>query len=133
MFDRAYGGDCVVTQMSYTRPLCFLSLHSYTNSPRANDLYFEFADGETRSIFVDPADGMPKTAADDLLLWSDDLGCGELVLRASSVFLREKMEPEDLDRLNCCYAFCADKTLFCSDPLVSFPMLAEEYALRQAA
>ena len=132
VFDRAYGGDCVVAQMSYTRPLSFLSLHSYTNSPRANDLYYELSNGEVRSIYVDPRDGMPKTAGDDLLLWSDDLGCGELVLRSAAVFIGENWEQEDLDRLGCFYAFCEDRTLYCSDPLVDFPMMAEDYVLRQA-
>ena len=132
VFDRACGGDCVAAQMRYTRPLCFLSLHSYTNSPRANDLYFEFSDGQVRSIYVDPADGMPKTAADDLLLWSDTLGCGELALRAGAVFIGTELTQEALDRLDCHYAFSEEKTLFCSDPEVSFPLLAEGYALRQA-
>ncbi len=132
VFDRACGGDCVVAQMCYTRPLCFLALHSYTNSPRANDLYYELSDGQVRSIYVDPADGMPKTAGDDLLLWSDTLGCGELALRAGAAFVGADLTQEVLDRLGCHYVFCEEKTLFCSDPEVSFPLLAEGYALHQA-
>ena len=132
VFDRTYGGDCVAAQMRYTRPLCFLPLHSYTNSPRSNDLYYELSDGEVRSVFVDPEDGMPKTAGDDLLLWSDTLGCGELALRAGAVFVGGELSPEALDRLGCHYAFCEGKTLFCSDPQVDFSMLAEEYELQQA-
>ncbi len=132
VFDRAYGGDCVVAQMRYDRPLCFLPLHSYTNSPRRNDLYYELSDGEVRSVFVDPADGMPKTAGDDLLLWSDTLRCGELALRGGSVFVGGKLTPEALDRLGCHFAFCEEKTLFCSDAQVDIPLLAEEYELQQA-
>ena len=132
VFDRPYGGDGVAAQMSYSRPLSFLSLHSYTAAPRGNDLYFEMSDGSVRSIFVDAADGMPKTALDDLLIWSDTRGCGELVLAANRVFTADSLDRELLEGQVWFYAFCLEKTLYCSDPAVRFPSLAEGYRLEQA-
>ena len=132
VLDRAYGGNCVAAQMTYSRPISFLSLHSYTTAPARNDLYYELADGQVRSIYVDPADGMPKTAMDDLLLWSDKLGCGDLVLRGQRVFVRDRLEPGVIQTLDCFYAYCEEGVLFCSDPAVDFPVLAEGYTLQRA-
>lgn len=131
VFDKARGESCLVAHMRYNRPLSFVSLHSYTASPVGNDLYFELANGEIRSIFVDPADGMPKTAMDDLLLWSSERGCTDLVLMSFPVFVADSFDPAALEQMDCCYAYCSGKTLICNDPLVTFPLLAEGYSLKR--
>lgn len=131
VFDRPYTGDAVVAQLRYARPIRFLSLHSYTPHPTRNDLYYELSDGQVRSIFVDAADGMPKTALDDLLVWSDTRSCGELVLAANRVFTADRLDRALLEGESWYYAYCLDRTLFCNDPAVSFASLAEEYRLAQ--
>ena len=127
VFDRALGEDCLAAQLQYSRPLSFVSLRSYTTTPMGNDLYFEMADGQVRSIYVDPADGMPKTAMDDLLLWSQERGCADLVLMGSPIFTADSFAPERLEQLDCFYAYCSEKTLICSDPMMEISALAEGY------
>ncbi len=133
VFDRACPGDGVVAQMCYDRPICFLSLHSYTRDPVGNDFYYEMADGEVRSIYVDPSDGLPRTALDDLLVWSSELSCGELALGAGGIFSQESFDPESLESLGCSYLYCSGRLLICNDPTVRIPLVAEGYRLQQAA
>lgn len=133
VFDRAFSGDYFIAQLSYDRPLSFVSLHSYARKPARNDLYYEYADGATRAIYLDPADGLPRTAIDDLLLWSDTRSCGELALLAERAFVTASFDTALAGRADLYCAFCEDRTLRCSDPAVVVQKLAEGYGLEQAA
>ena len=84
-----------------------------------------------RSIFVDPSDGVPKTSEDDLLLWSEELGCGAIVLRACPVFIADSFDPSTLSAPLYC-AYCVGKEIICTDPDAVFAAVAEGYELRKA-
>ena len=89
---------------------------------------FEMENGDVRSIFVDPADGMPKTSADDLLLWSEELGCGALALRACPVFIADTFDTSSLSA-PVSFAYCDGSRVVCSDPDAVFTAVAEGYVL----
>lgn len=117
----------LVAEMEYAKPLSFVSMHSRSIHPGDRDWYYEFESGEVRAIYLDPADGMPKTAIDDLLLWSGKLGCGALVLRACEAYLTDAFDPAALDVPELFCAYCEQNKLYCSDPDVQFPELLDGY------
>ena len=121
-------GVMAAAAMQYDSPRSFMDLHSYALQPAIGDWYYETDGGEVRSIFVDPADGMPKTAADDLLLWSGELGCGALALRACPVFIADAFDTSSLSA-PVSYAYCDGNRIICNDPDAVFAAVAEGYVL----
>ena len=124
-------GAAAVAEIRYDGPRSFIDLHSYALQPAEGDWYYETDGGEVRSVFVDPADGMPKTSADDLLLWSGELGCGEIILRTAPVFIADSFDPSPLGA-PLYYAYCEGKNVVCSDPDAVFTAVADGYELRIA-
>ena len=133
VFDTQPDGIALVSEMDYARPLAFVSLHSHSINPGDADWYYEFESGEVRSIYLKPADGMPGTAIDDLLVWSDTLSCGALALSACPVYLADSFAPDALADADFFYAYCTDQVLHCSDPDVVFPALLDGYTLARDA
>ncbi len=129
-----YVFDCaetvaVVAQMEYAGPMSYVSLHSRALNPVYGDGYYEFESGEVRAAFVDPSDGLPKTAEDDLMLYSGTLGCAELLLRACPVFIADSFEPSALESSDFGAVYCMDKKIVCTGGEVSFPVVDEAYEL----
>ncbi len=131
MADLTENGARAVAELHYDTPLAYVDLHSYTMQPAEGDWYYEMESGEVRSIFVDPSDGVPKTSEDDLLLWSEELGCGAIVLRACPVFIADSFDPSTLSAPLYC-AYCVGKEIICTDPDAVFAAVAEGYELRKA-
>lgn len=125
------GAPRSAAELSYDRPLAFVSLHSRSSYPADNDWYYELENGEVRAIWLDPADGMPKTAIDDLLLWSDSLGCGALALAAAPVYVADAFTPEALAVPELFCAYCEGRTIVCTDPRVTVSDPLEGYTIRK--
>ena len=121
----------LVAEMAYTKPVAYVSLHSRSIHPGSGDWYYELENGEVRSIYLDPADGMPGTAIDDLLVWSGSLGCGALVLRAGEAYLADAFDPALLDAPGVFCAYCDRNILCCTDPDVRFPEVLDGYTVQQ--
>ncbi len=132
LYARGDGAAVQIAELACSAPLSYAALRSFSLNPGPGDGYYEFRSGEIRSLYVDPADGQPKTAVDELLLWSETLGCAELLLRACPAFLAEQLEIPALDARGLAYAYSEGNTLVCSDPEGQFPLLAEGYTLQRA-
>ena len=124
-------GVLAVAEMQYDKPRSYVDLHSYAVRPTQSDRYYEMENGEIRSIFVDPVDGVPKTSTDDLLLWSEELGCGALTVSACPVFIADSFDVSKLSAPVYC-AYCDGKEIICSDPDAVFTAIAYGYELRAA-
>ncbi len=129
VFDKNRGGVGLVAVMEYTGPLQYLSLHSYSLNPSDRDWYYECSDGSVRSIFLDPADGMPKTALDDLLLYSGEAGVGEMLLTANRTFLKDTFDPAQLWGRGFFYLYADAGSLHSNDPSIRLSMLDPSYTV----
>lgn len=128
-------GDAVypAALMAYTGPVSLVSLHSYPLTERDQDRYYMYRDGEIRPPFLDPSDGLPRTALSDLVCYARDKSCAQVLLGALPVYLKESFGEEDADRLQEAglYAvYCESGTVFCRDPSVRFRNLYEEDGVR---
>lgn len=58
--------------------------------------YFAFSNGRIASVYVDPADGICKSATDNLVCYSKSASCAEMVLSCAPLFLTEKLDESAL-------------------------------------
>ena len=63
--------------------------------------YYSFpSTGTIASVYVDPTDGICKSATDNLVVYSREASCGELVLTCAHLFLTEVLDESALVNLN---------------------------------
>ena len=70
---------------------------SFRNYPlQGNSLdawrYFAFSNGSIASVYADPADGVCKSATDNLVSYSQSASCAEMVLSCAPLFLTETLD-----------------------------------------
>ena len=58
--------------------------------------YFAFSNGRIASVYVDPADGICKSATDNLVCYSKSASCAEMVLSCAPLFLTEQLDESAL-------------------------------------
>lgn len=59
--------------------------------------YFSFSTtGSIASVYVDPTDGVCRSATDNLVLYSKDAGCAQMVLAGGPLFLTEQLDESAL-------------------------------------
>lgn len=80
----------------YSGPMSLVSLRGFPLTEQDQWNYYAFSDGRIVSHFVDPADGMSRTAASSFLCYSESLDCSELVLQMADIFVSEGLLLEDV-------------------------------------
>ena len=81
-----------VATFSYDRPLTIVSFHNYTFNDAEGDYYYRYRDETWASGYIDPADGVNKTALNDLLLYSSTDGCLDILLKAADIYVSENFD-----------------------------------------
>ena len=61
--------------------------------------YFSYSDGSITTTYVDPADGVSKSATDNLFVYGAGMGCAEILLQSAPVFISEELNEEALMEL----------------------------------
>ena len=61
--------------------------------------YYIYENGDIRSMFIDPADGLDRTAAPEIAFCSFDSGCAALALEAAPLYISESLDPDALETL----------------------------------
>ena len=84
--------------MSYTGPMSIVQLRARPVAGYSADAlrYFAYADGTVTSTFLDPADGVSKSATDSLVCYSKDATCAQVLMDSAKVFLADALDGESL-------------------------------------
>lgn len=120
----------------YSGPMSLVSLRGFPLTQQDRWSYYAFSDGRIVSHFVDPADGMSKTASSSLLCYSENLTCGELALRMADLYVSEELAPEELLSLTEeeIYSVWSEAgKLFYNDPQLNIELLPDsgpDYSLQ---
>ena len=71
-----------------------VSFRNYPLQENGMDIwrYFVFSNGRIASVYVDPADGICKSATDSLTCYSKNASCAEMVLSCAPLFLTEELD-----------------------------------------
>lgn len=78
--------------MQYTSRRSIVYYRSYMMSDQDLIHYYEMSDGEILTSYLDIADGLPKTARDDLIVYSDSAGCAEILLASRAVYVSDSWD-----------------------------------------
>lgn len=100
-----------------------LSLVNYRNYPvnAQNDsisYYYMWKNGEISNPFVDINDGLCKTAINDLIVYSYDSSCSEILLKTIPVYIAESMDYAKLQELMAeryYSVYCKDYRIYYND------------------
>ena len=74
--------------------------------------YYRYEDGSVTSAYLDPADGLSKAAVTDLMVYSHELSCAELMVRAAQAFIADSLNPTILSTENMGAVWSEEDTIF---------------------
>lgn len=83
----------------YSGQKSIVYLRNYMMSEKDLLHYYEMDNGEIRTAYLDIADGLCKSARNDLVTYSDSLGCAEVLLQTSPVFIAENWDEDAVNAL----------------------------------
>lgn len=100
LFDKAGGSVYQAGVMRYRNAVSIVYLRNYP----ANDSldwqhYYEFQNGEIRTAYIDAADGYSKSAVNNLVSYSRESGCAEILFRVMPVYIKDYFEAGQLAKL----------------------------------
>lgn len=99
LFDRLGNVIHQPAVMDYTGPMSIVSLRNYPMSDADRWHYFSFSNGRIATAFVDPKDGMSKSSTDNLVAYSERVGCAEILLNVNPIFLSDDLDEAALEVL----------------------------------
>lgn len=105
-FDRLENEIYLPARVNYTAGASLVSMRNFPMSERDRWSYYAFPDSHIVTSYIDPADGMYKSATDHLLGYSTQMGCAQLAMELSRVYIAEKWDTEQVTELQKQGIFC---------------------------
>lgn len=99
LFDRLGNEVFMPATLQYTQPISIVFLRNYPMSGRDWVNYYSFSDGGIATALADPADGMYKSATDNLVAYSTDCSCARIALSVAPLFIAENLDETTLNAL----------------------------------
>lgn len=97
LFDRVGGSVYQAAVMRYRQAMSIVYLRNYpANGSLDWQHYYEFRNGEIRTAYIDVADGYCRSAVNNLVAYSQESGCAEILLQVMPVYIRDYFAPEKL-------------------------------------
>lgn len=128
LFDRLEDDINLPAVMEYSRPTSLVFLRNYPMSDRDSYHYYSFPDGRIATAFLDPADGMSKSATDNLVGCSENLSCSEILLQLAPVYLAQELDTQSLVALEnrgITSVWFEDRVLYCTNQNLQIRLLAD--------
>lgn len=113
LYDRQGMDIYLPAQLQYTAPASVVVLRNYPMTEQDGWHYYTYASGEIVTAFLDPTDGISKSATDNLVSYGVDVGCAEILLQTAPVFIADVFRPEALKALaeNGIYSVWCEETV----------------------
>ena len=136
LYDREGAVVYPAAVMRYQGPKSIVYLRGYPAGSQDNWRFYQMDSGEIRTAYVDAADGLSKSAADDLICCSGTAGCAETLLRVIPVYVADTLRGSELSALaadGVCAVWPEDQVLYYTDPTLVLTDLYSGGAVRYAA
>lgn len=115
IFDRVGEEIYQAGAMNYVGALSTASLRNYPMSELAVQLYYQWEDGSYTSCHIDPADGLSKTALNDLIGYSEVDSCSEILMKMYPLYVADTLNADELQVLSGVdTVYCNDRTIYTS-------------------
>lgn len=103
--------------MNYSGAISIVRLHNYVMSDK-DDHYYEFQNGDTRTSYISIEDGLCRSAVNDMITYSKEAGCAEVLLETIPVYITDSLDTEavkeiaaqDVDAI-----YCDNHTVYYTD------------------
>lgn len=128
VYDRLGNDIYLPASYNYDKPTSIVVLKNYSMSDMDRWHYFSYEDGSITTTYLDPADGVSKSATDNLFAYSREMGCGEILLQTATLFIAEELDLDNLQNLTNCgiYAIWAEEnTLYCNETSAKLTVIPE--------
>lgn len=119
--------------MEYTGSISLVYLRNYPVGSLDSQHYYELANGEIRTSYIDTADGLCKSALNNLVSYSKTAGCAEVLLQVLPVYIADSFLPEELAMAKDAgiYSiYCADNVIYYNESELTLKDLFEEERVR---
>lgn len=136
IYDRVDGMIYPAAVMEYTGPMSIVGLHSYPIDDRDGQRFYQLKNGEIRTNYLDPADGLCKSAVQDLTCYSKTERCAELALELAPIYVAEALDTQALDRLGgrgIHSIYCRDRVIYGTDPDLTLTQLFQSDSVHYTA
>ena len=128
IFDRVEQSGRAAAVMEYTGRRSIVLLRDFPLNSRDYQHYYRLSNGETRTAYLDPADGLSRSALPALASYSSDLGCAEILLRLAPIYIAERFDEAAVAALaedDLYSVYCRDGAVCYNDPSL---VLSQLYA-----
>ena len=99
LFDRLGNTISMPAQLSYEGAMSVVSLRNYPLSDKDRWHYYAYEDGTVTSVYLEETTGLPTSSTDNILSYSADLGCAQILMETAPIFLTEQFDREALRKL----------------------------------
>ena len=99
LYDRQGTNVYGAAELRYQGPMSIVSLRDYPINDLDAGRFYQTRSGEMRTPYVDPADGLCRSAAPNLVCYAGDKGCGEILLEMAPVYIADDFRKEALAAL----------------------------------
>ena len=133
LYDFADGGLYPAGVMSYRGPRSIVYLRDYPLNGEDGWRMYRLQTGEVRTGYLSPGDGRCKSAAHDLIAYSDTVGCAGIALRLAPIYVADTLDVTALEGLadNGIQSVRIEDRVICgTDPGLTLTDLAEGYPAR---
>lgn len=99
LFDRVGQETIPAATMEYHGAISIVFLRNYMiNSPDIQH-YYALENGEIRTSYIDAADGLCKESLDNLVCYSKDVGCAQMLMEMIPVYINDVFDAERIRQL----------------------------------
>ena len=108
--------------MQYTGAKSIVNLRNYRMTTMDNKYFYEMDNGEIRTSYIDISDGLCKSSINDLLLYSKETECAEILMRSIPIYIADSFQEDELWELyqqNIYSVYMREHSIYYNDANVS--------------
>lgn len=129
LYDRVGVHVYPAAAVQYRGAVSIVYLRNYMMNSMDRQHYYELANGEIRTAYIDSTDGLCKSAVNNLMGYAYDSGCAQVMLQILPIYTADIFDKEKADELcekGIYTVYCMDYTIYHNDPDLSFLELYEK-------
>lgn len=116
IYDRVNRNIFDAAVMDYNGKRSIIYLRDYMLTQQDYWHYYEFSGGETRNSYLDIRDGKCRTALPNIVSYSDELSCAQILMEISDVYISDDFNEEKLISLGSVGIY----SIYCIDHIIYF-------------
>ena len=116
IFDRVGQEIYPAAVMEYNGPESLVYLRNYPISTQDQAHYYEMKSGEIRTAYIDGADGLQRTSRNDLVAYSSEKGCAEVLLTMIPVYVSASFDASALEQWKADGIY----SIYCEDRVIHY-------------